>query len=127
MYTEPLALTVTEGNLTYSRVGVSPHQSNWIETVVAAPTKMALRILHAVSGKIKSDPTFAVDRHVVTFTREEVNTGAANRREMASVNVTVAVPNSGTFSRTEIDQLIHAATVYFNTTAHVDKLLRNEV
>lgn len=127
MYTEPIALTVTEGNVTYSRLGVSPKQSNWIETVIAAPTRMTLRLLHAVSGKIKSDPTFAVDRHIVTFAREELNSGASNRRETASVNVTVAVPNSGIFSRTEVDQLIHAMTVFMNVSGNVDKLLRQEV
>lgn len=126
MFTEPISIEyASEQTWNFYRTTMGGNVAQYTEADQIAPTVIGLRILHGVTGKTKSDPTFQVDRHVVTFTRQELDS-EIKRFEQASVGFTISLPNSGLISRTELDHLLTAAAGFATTTAYIDKLLRKE-
>lgn len=66
----------------------------------------------------------SVDRHLLQFST--VAKDAQGVAETAIVNVTIALPRSGTVSRTELNHLVAFVRNFLGTTANVDAILRNE-
>lgn len=87
-------------------------------TTLAAPRLMSIR--HTTTGKGAT----AVDRHLIQFVHNEVDSNGVPVAVV--VNTTVQVPRSSTISRAEIDDLLAFTKNFLAVTANVDAILRNE-
>lgn len=127
MYADPISLTDGSAEVDFNRVNVSTNQSNYVSAVDYTEAKrIGFRLIHSTSKPIKADPNYIINRHVLTFTQSEY-IAASLRNEVATVNVSINLPNSGNISRAELDKLLAHAGDFIGTTAHVDKLLRGEL
>lgn len=88
-------------------------------TDLANPILMTIR--HSVQ---KGKDGLIIDRHLVQFST--VKTSTTGQKETAIVNLTLAVPRSGTVSRTNVDHMIAFVKNFLNTTDAVSQLLRGE-
>jgi len=126
MYADPLVITFSGTPTTFNRFQTGGGQGLYVDVASTEDIRQGLRILHSTGAKDKLDPNFIMRRHVFTITRDEY-VAAAKRHEVASINVTLSHPNTGTISRAELDRLVGLTTTWLNSSGNIDKWLLNEV
>lgn len=127
MFADPLLLNYDVSNeTTFNRIAQSGGQSLYADVNNTELIKQNLRILHSTGGRIKGDPNFAVTRHVLTISRDEY-VSASLRHEIGVVNLSIAVPNTGTITRSEFDKLTYNVQDFLATSALMDKFYRGEL
>lgn len=133
MIPEPLALETDLSGHAYSFVKIQTlsNRSEWVNDASAGDAVLtdnyaSARVQHMTSGKLKSDPTYLVDRHNITVFLSVPNATAEGRIDVGSVGLTVAVPNSGVVTRAMLDEALYAIKTYIGTAAQIDRFLRKE-
>lgn len=126
MYADPLDILVGESHNIYARYSIGTNQSLYTKTSSTEDIRDQLRIIHSTGARDKKDPNFIQRRHVFTLSRDEY-VAALGRHEVATLNVTLAHPNTSTISRAELDAMIGQMRRFFEVTDNVDKFLRNEL
>lgn len=128
MFTDPLALEYAAESTWsfYRRAPLGGATAYFVEGNQTAPTSLGLRILHGQTGKIKSDPNFVIDRHVLSLSRTEQDS-ETKRMETAIVGLTVQLPNSGLISSTELGQMLYAVREFTSDATLLAKFLRGEL
>lgn len=127
MYADPLQINDGAAVIDYAKARILGNQSQFVSlTENTEAAKVTLRVLHSRTRPKKAPANYAIDRHIFTVTRDEYKGDTSGFHEVATVNLSIALPNTDSISRTELDKMINTVK-NFLTTANVDKLLRGEL
>lgn len=133
MIPEPLSLDTDAMGSAYSFVKIQTlsNRSEWVNDpsvgdAVLTDNYASARIQHMTSGKLKSDPTYLVDRHNITIFISVPNATAEGRIDIGSVGLTVAVPNSGVVTRAMLNEALYAIKSYIENATQIDRFIRKE-
>lgn len=127
MYADPLVINNGVASVSYAKRKLLGNQSEFVSlSENSEDATVTLRILHAKTKPKKAPANYMVNRHVITYLRDEYKGDTTGFHEAFTCNLSLAVPNTGSITRAEIDAAINTIK-NFLTVDTVDRLLRGEL
>lgn len=125
-FADPITLDVTGADdPIYSRTGMGPSFSTWVDTDPPAGVRREMSIKHSSIGKANALGA-TVKRHLVQFKHSQFNE-TLGKDEVMLVNLTISLPTSSDISAANQLIMTESVTAFLAGSGYIAKLLRNEI
>jgi len=105
MLADPITINNGTSNVVFNRTSQSGKASQYARTSNTAGDVMMMKVSHSVRNASSNNTKLKADQHYVQFTWQQINADTVSL-ETASVGLSIVLPQSGTFTRAEIDYLL---------------------
>lgn len=125
-FADPLLLDVTGADdPNYSRTGMGPSFSTWVDTDPPAGVRREMQIRHSKVGKPTATGA-TLQRHLVQFKHSQFN-DTLGKDEVMIVNLTISLPSTSDISSANQLIMTESVTQFLAGSGFIAKLLRNEI